>query len=288
MLKWPLSVAIALVLMPGIWNSASAQEGAGRKEQRQQATKPSGRYEKLNAVSDADLHLRLQDASDEIALTAAWEEVLRSGINNSATVGPIEAASLKRFVGYTNGRLKVNFPSWWENAFLGAVAAGRNDVRFRLSRNSFEPQGTDARFGPIDSVIADDGGDHVTIAVGAESLSIERAQWEAAVKSAGEMSRSHYFASCLMTESNCYLALTGNGPLPYPVYCFDRSDGSKRWERIITIAEPGIHYEVPHSYFVEMIMSNDRLFVFGGGGFMYCAILDAETGKSRGTFTTRD
>src|SRR5262249_50953281 len=69
--------------------------------------------------------------SDEIALRAAWEEILLR-IPETTRLNAVrpDQRLLQRFVGFVEGRLRANVPKWWEDTLLDAQAYSRYNLCF--------------------------------------------------------------------------------------------------------------------------------------------------------------
>jgi hypothetical protein len=82
----------------------------------------------FKAATAADLRRLQMNASDTIAIQAAWEEVERTIPTNPEQVVRPARDKLARFLGFLEGRARVQAPSWWEDALLDARANRRGNV----------------------------------------------------------------------------------------------------------------------------------------------------------------
>ena len=137
-------LAIGLLRAGGQEQTGPAQEDQRRKEVlaqikrvREASEDPFpfvGALKKLFALANTEELRELKaDASESLALDAAWQLVLQSVSAKDAEEGKrINPLEIERFLGLVEGRLRVRLPRVWENAFASVRSAGPG--RISLSR----------------------------------------------------------------------------------------------------------------------------------------------------------
>jgi hypothetical protein len=218
----------------------------------------AARYSSLFKSVTADGLRRLQlNPSDTIAIQAAWEEVeLTVPVQPDRVVSP-DRDKLSRFIGFLEGRARVQTPQWWAEALLDAqancrgnvYAGGLNMAELREKRPNAGAPPHQASFDKLEG--------KPVVRVGSESAPIP--------EGLREKLGANGFADrvcALITASNCYVAVYDSVGYPYRLACVERSSAKIRWIAEVWASWWG-HATGRHHHWVEVTEQGNRVAVFG-------------------------
>lgn len=199
----------------------------------------------------------MMNSSDTIAVQAAWEEVeLTVPEKPERTVRP-DRDKLAKFLGFLEGRARVQAPPWWSEAVLDARANRRGNVYaggFRMADRR-EPKGN-APVPPLPATFDRQDGKAV-VRVGAAFAPVPEDLPEKL-----RLHGSFDTVSALMTPERCFVAVHGCIGYPYKLACVERASGKLRWISEVWASwwysATGLHF---HS--VEVTEQGGRVVVFG-------------------------
>jgi len=253
------------------------------------------------------------NAHDSIALQAAWREVRltlpeKEGVRR---VRP-DAAKLRWFLGFLEGRGRLRIPDWWQQTLLGARTFSRDDclnlplgqsiadqMRDRLDRGTLQeladdeppikPFYHDSGFRniktPLDTTLKEEAGSIVV------SVGKDRTRMASALLS--ETFRSGFIRwprnlSALATSSRCHIATHGNFGSYHPLMCIARDSGKMVWKTKVWGHQlNGIIVMDSGSQRVAVTEQGGRVVVFGMSlSGAYVEAFDAKDGKNLFRLTT--
>jgi hypothetical protein len=201
---------------------------------------------------------RLQtNPSDTIAIQAAWQEVELTVPERPERVVRPDRDKLSWFLGFLEGRGRVQAPQWWAEAVLDARANRRGNV-YAGGVGKADPRMArpNAAAPPHQATLGHKDGKPV-VWVGSVSAPIPRDLDEKLKTGA-----SIYKVSALITSSHCYVAVYGPVGCPYRLTCVERSSAKTRW-----VAEVWASWWYPfsgyHRGWVEVTEQGNRVVVFG-------------------------
>ncbi|TWU11202.1 hypothetical protein CA54_00050 [Symmachiella macrocystis] len=302
------------VVLIGLWTAQQAchakdDDWVDQLKVRLQAAKKDGDVdvfyrEYFSTASDTHVEVLTTCSDDGLALQASWEQLLRS-VPHLLAKRPetkklkLSRIQLARFLGFTNGRLKVNIPTWWD-AQLSQMTAIKVNTRvtpyiFGLSFNGNEEHNPYHTTG-----IGLDAPKEIEIVFGSKNqleLSVDGDLFEVPswlIDKDRVQNREVESITALLTDQYCYLAMPeyGNGSGSYTMWCVRRTDGSKMWSTEVggpswggyTIGGPT---RVPHH--VTIVLNRGSVLLFGGDmDSMYIEAFAAEDGKLQFRFCTLD
>jgi hypothetical protein len=222
-------------------------------------------YRELFKSVKADHLQRLQtNASDTIAMQAAWQEVNLTlpEKDQKKEVRP-EAQKLSWFIGFLEGRGRVKAPKWWAKAILDARATCRGSVfaggiyqdlrdAVRGGVPKARPKGEDMP--PVARFAKKDG--KRVVRIESRSMPIPHDLPEKLDMGEYREVRAIIMSSC------CFVAVHDPFGFPYPLACVDGTSAKIRWTAKVWgscwIGASGFDLQQ-----VEIIVQGDRVVVFG-------------------------
>lgn len=229
----------------------------------------------FDTVGDDSIPNLQQHPYDSLAIQAAWEGVeLTLPTKSDAPLRPCRT-TIGRFLGFLEGRSRVNAPQWWVDAVL--------DVRAN-HRGSIEAGGINARSkgehgakgdSPPKVAVLDTLNGKPAVRIGSALICLP-AGYVDAVKKQG---LSHGF-SAYFTSSQCFIAAYESAGHPYSLTCFDIATSKTRWTSLVW----GSHWGATTGIFfhwVEVVVQRDKVAVFGVSttGF-YTEVFRMKDGKN--------
>jgi len=215
----------------------------------------------LNAMAicfkavDTDGLRRLQmNPSDTIAVQSAWEDIERSIPANPKEMIHLDRAKLARFLGFLEGRARVQAPQWWAEALLDARAHRRGNVIAGGLNMAEGWQKADAVPG-LATFDRENG--QLVVRVGTTSVPVPknlREKLDAGGPGDG--------VSAFITSSRCYVAVFDDAGYPYRLACVDRASVKTRWVTDVWASWLGAATGVHHQW-VEITEQGNRVVVFG-------------------------
>ena len=198
----------------------------------------------------------------------------------------------KRFLGFVEGRLRLDLPAWWELMFeRGRWSGGRIYFSWREARrlwtvaNEWELSG-------LDTVSAH--GKELTITKGDRSISLRKSLFVEFENVPGAWAPSEIGPVMgAIDESIAFVAFHGSPTVPTGptwLYAIDRATNKLLWEVLIDNGiEPGLGMTGTYSgsYAEVVIVGDDRVAVFGGHDLaMYLHVFNKSNGEPLVRFAT--
>jgi hypothetical protein len=219
------------------------------------------RYRVLfDAVSIDALRQLKADPHDSIALQAAWEEVqLSLPEKDQQQPTPVQPAKLERFLGFLEGRGRVEIPHWWENALREVRSRGRDHKVFCLSHVLAFQRGksTGLRITTEEGVSLSKENGTIKLRVGKESLVMPR---ELIIED--RVLDRYDDLSVLISGQHWYVAMYDTVGCKYPLVCLENKTGKMLWQAVVWGTwwweSSGLH-----SQRVTLSKQDERVVVFG-------------------------
>jgi hypothetical protein len=195
-----------------------------------------------------------------VAIRTAWEEMYqRNPPENAAEVTrEFGALALERFVGFVEGRLRIQVPdAWWQTIAAAERRPGQRGIFYRID--------TDCRYTLAGRTLITPGMtlDDVAISDGNSRVVIPPAVMQS-------HPQTSWHAACVQIESSeWFLAFPQSFDSRYTLYCIGREDQAVRWSQPVWASEhewspPG---GTGYSYHcVSIVCRDDAVTVFGNSG----------------------
>jgi hypothetical protein len=215
-------------------------------------------YRALYRDSDAARLARLRlHAHDGIAIQSAWEEVLRT-VPEKEPERPVRPAAEKLhwFLGFLEGRARLQLPPWWRKSILDASAYRRDNVYFPLEDQPFyHESGLDQVTAPVDTTLKRENG-RIELRVDKEVITLPKPVQSLLAESL------HCSVSARFVPNRCYLAIHGSTGRPYWLVCLDRASAKELWRTNVAANWWG-STTGPHEQRVAVTEQGGRVVVFG-------------------------
>jgi hypothetical protein len=247
----------------------------------------------LFKTKDRNLIRRLKNVSEKgIAIRAAWEEVAFSGLKKDVrkifdreepclAVNPLAAA---RFIGFVEGKLGIQLPSWWEEAVRAAATWERDEPIY-----PGKPKETPYHYFDLDghqiglpkTMTLEKKGEGILIRTAKESMVLSRAI-------AKEIWTSSLTLSGSLSKERCILAFHNDIGCSFQLVCLDRTSGKKLWESTVWDSrQAGGGTGIPQEY-VSVLDNGQSVFVFGSSDrCFFIEAFDSKTGRNQFRFASR-
>jgi hypothetical protein len=212
-------------------------------------------YAKLFEFVKADGLPRLQThKSDTIAIQAAWEEVeLTVSEKGQERVVRPDRDKLAWFLGFLEGRARLQIPKWWSEAILDARANRPGNV-IAGGLNNWNDDS--AKVPPTQgSVVIKEG--KPVLRAGTTSVPLPQE-----IQPIFQRLKPGYKVSVLITPQRCFIAAHDQIGYPYKLVCVDRSSSKLLWTTQVWASFWG-QAEGAHRQWVEVIEQDNRVVVFG-------------------------
>lgn len=207
-------------------------------------------YETASRESLRQLQL---NSSDTIAIQSAWHEFVLTLPEAESDVAVVpDRDRLSRFIGFMEGRGRIQSPRWWADAILNARANGRYVYAHEF------PAGDPESAPPVSKVFFGKNADDKTgIQIDSEFVRVpddlrEKMGFNGFTRT----------TAALITDICCYIAVYDDIGYPYQLACVERSTSRVRWITKVWgcwwAGASGLHR---HS--VEILENGDRVAVFG-------------------------
>jgi hypothetical protein len=202
-------------------------------------------------------HLQMT-ASDTIAVQAAWEEIERTIPENPDRVVRPDRDKLARFIGFLEGRGRVQVPEWWADAVLDARANCRGNVYAGgLTLMPFgEAKQKTPKPPPVATFAQKDG--KGVVRVGSD-LAIIPDDLRDKLKAGRSLDQG---LSALITPTRCYVAVYDHAGYPYRLACVDRASTKTRRVAKVWASWWG-NASGQHHQYVEVTEQGKRVVVCG-------------------------
>jgi hypothetical protein len=219
--------------------------------------------------------------SDSLALRAAWERV-RPTLTESQDDPAAKTAkvAIHRFLGFVEGRLRVEVPAFWQAAL--EVIEARDDGGHAIPYPETEPEldisGSDS--GLLGKsvlvtkgvVVADDGS-KLVIARGAASCTVPKELVDKA-QSRGIING----IDARFDQDHCYFTIRTGDPNPYLLAAVNTKTGRLKWTTTVWAAGGDLIYLGRNHHLTTLTLKDETLYIFGVSSD--CAYIEA--------FATRD
>jgi hypothetical protein len=228
---------------------------------QQEARLADQRYRALfDAVGSDALGQLKADPHDSIALQAAWEEVqLSLPEKDQPQPTRVQPGKLERFLGFLEGRGRVQIPRWWEIALGEAKSRGR-DHRVTCSSNALAFQRgkriiTGLRIRTEEGISLSKENGTITLRVGKQSLVVPK---ELIIEDRVLADN----LTVLISGQHWYVALYDTVGYKYPLVCLENKTGKMLWQAVVW-GTWWWEYSGLHSQRVSLSKQDDRVVVFG-------------------------
>jgi hypothetical protein len=206
-------------------------------------------------IRTLELHPR-----DGVAIQAAWEEVrltiAEKGVESA--VRP-DRHKLDWFLGFLEGRARLNPPKWWSEVVLDCRANRRDNIYFLLPEKPlYHKVGSDedSIYAPLHTTLKMEGRQAV-LRVGKQSTQIP-----VELLRKDDLGRLWCDVSALMTASRCFLAVHDSVGYPYDLVCIDRVTGKTLWKSAV-FGTWWYGASGQHRMYVTIVEQGERVIVFG-------------------------
>jgi hypothetical protein len=217
------------------------------------------------------------DAHDTIAIQAAWREVLLPLLGEEPKQSvPLDRRKLEWFLGFLEGRGRLQIPTWWRNTFLEARFGQPGNIHFP-SKNilSYGNTAVDRISAPLGTTLTKENGSFV-LKVDKQSVKIPDAR-------VGGFFRS---VQALMTPKRCYYVFHNDFGWGYPITCIERKSGKVIWKADVWATWCHRSYGPHPQSQVAIVEQDSRIVVFGISGGAHVEAFRAEDGKNLFRFST--
>lgn len=239
------------------------------------ASKISRLYAALFERNIEQLPLLKTSESHSVAIQAAWQQVRVGATQKSGRFSASDGA-LSRFLGFIEGRLRINVPLAWNSTLLSA--SGSNVRRFGALQNSIKytptgwrgvraPVGT--RISIVDDKVIASLSDHI-------------------VRIPDEITSTRFpFISIGVLGSHALIAIHEENGYPHDVLFVDRKTGKTKWKSRSCGCKWGASMGL-HVTRVVVSVEKDRAYVFGAStnGF-YLHGFSTDNGDTTVRFSSR-
>jgi hypothetical protein len=220
-------------------------------------------YRSLFAKAGEDGLRKLQlHTNDGVALYAAWQEVAMT----VPEVHPGDATRLRPdrhklnwFLGFLEGRLRIQAPPWWGEMLLDMRANHRENIYSgQPKERPYHKAGIDHALAPLDTTLEREGG-KIIMRVGKESVLIP--------ESLLNISDNQLVCnvSAFVKPQRCYIAVHGDGGEPFKLACIDRMTAKILWQVEVWGTWWG-KSSGPQRMWVSVMEQDKRVLVFGAAG----------------------
>ena len=211
----------------------------------------------FNNMKPDDLGALQTHQEDAIAVRAAWQAVVFSvpdpGLADS--LRPVRH-QLDWFLGFLEGRLRVQVPPWWAEALLDSRADRRFVYPGRFQKPTCHEAGVGGLRASTGTALKEEDAT-VVLTVGNESVPIPK---ELLAKTHSNAERREF--AVLMTPSRCYIVVHGQVGYPYDLACVDRLSGKALWRSKVRGTWSGFSNGY-HEMRVTITEQDSRVVVFG-------------------------
>ena len=198
---------------------------------------------------------------DGIALQAAWEEIaLTVPEKEPDRAIRLDRHKLEWFLGFLEGRGRVQAPQWWAEMLLDSRANRRDNIYAGNPKETpYHRTGLDDVQAPRNTTLRRDG-DKIILKVGLESVSLPESFL--GKDYSGQVCDN---VSALITSGRCYIALHDDFGYPYQLVCIDRLTAKIVWKSEVWSMWWGAIAGFGGNMWVAVTEQNKRIVVFGAG-----------------------
>jgi hypothetical protein len=233
-------------------------------------------YRALFKATSAEGLRRLQmNASDTIALQAAWEQVERTMPAKPDRAARPDREKLAWFLGFLEGRVRVQTPQWWADVVLDSHANSQGKVYPGNPKTwAYHNAGLDDLCAPPDTTVKQEHGRFLLV-VGKQAVTIPESVLRRA--SSGRVCGN---ISGLITPQRCYVAVHDDFGFAYPLTCIDRKSTKVVWNTKAWGDFWGTVAGFGHSY-VTVTEQDNHVVVFGASSSgIHVEAFQAEDGRN--------
>jgi hypothetical protein len=220
-------------------------------------------------ASDESWKKMLMDESDDVAVAAAWETVLRASDGHFCQQNDSDDCAHSQaewFVGFLEGRLKVSVPSAWKSYFKGfevngaslggkkMILGGKKTWMNPYKSNSIIVGSTVPMWNELKGVAARQFKDGIHVRIDKDEVIIDKSIEKSVIK---EISSTHCMSGCVR-EDKMFIAFHNDELTINPlVLCFNRKTNDLMWKSRVSIklSEPYISVTFPVELLVEFLLS---------------------------------
>ena len=290
-MKTPTRFACMLLLVthPSI---ACAEEGDAKIEQIVKKIASAQRFSGMDyqylfaTAGKSGLAALRRSQCDSIAIHAAWEEA-RSTVpeKRNSKVQRLDKGKLNWFVGFLEGRARVDAPRWWAQAVVDAHSNGGFTVSAgEPSKKPYHNAGIEGVDAPHDTTIKTEGSDYM-LTIGMDTITIPDEFLRRTDK--GQLYGN--FSGCF-TPKHCFVTEHSDVGAPHDVVCINRSSGEVVWKAEACGSLHGLYSIMSYGYesWVSVTVQEDRVVVFGASPMgLYAHAFRIDNGKTVFRFSSR-
>jgi len=221
-----------------------------------------------------------QVKEDGVALRAAWDEVLLEGTPRKDTETNqkrVDLAAATRFLEFTENRLRIPLPSWWQYSVKHAWRIPSGKVSPGLTMEKVYHYSSKYGSMPISTSLKTVGGKTI--------LSVDK---ESAVLSQDIVDtylRRPVSFSALLEQEHCFLACHDEVGYSYRLVCFQRESGKKVWDSEVWDSATQVDATGSWHNYVAVQRKDERVIVIGAGVYcLYIEAFDRKTGRNEFRF----
>jgi hypothetical protein len=231
-----LSLSLQAQPKPSAVRASAADDSAAIAEQIKASLATEERWSAPLARNLSEQYARLFDSvgaggirelqshrCDSIALQAAWQEVLLTVSENEAekTWRP-DRPKLDWFLGFLEGRARVQAPKWWAEMLVDLHGYRRDEIHpGQPAQQPYHDAGFGRLSAPGDTTLKKNGG-KVVLQVGDESISMP-----------DKVMGNAKCISAAMTSERCYVAAHSHIGSPFELTCIDRASTAVVWKATV-------------------------------------------------------
>ena len=254
-----LFVTLSLCCVDAKGEERTGSEGVEEVLQAKSRSDLSTALRALFATSTGD-HLAIlrRHANNGIAITAAWERLVRSGLPIQTNDRlPLGAAPTNRFLGFVEGRLNCNLPVWWASVITSGEVDKNKRFYFDLLATEFAYQETESGIAAPIGVKARKGEENLHVSIGEKSCRI-------ALTDLRGRSRIIHGLNALIANKRCYVAAHTSHCSPYKIACVDTETMNLLWtNEVFTRAGSLLSVSGPRLHFVDLRKLGNSILLFG-------------------------
>ena len=230
-------------------------------------------YKELLDRADRQMLRQLKHVSETgVALRAALEEV---GL--TATPERVDPQAVSRFLGFIEGRLDIQLPTWWEETIVSATLdpTGRIVPGFP---QRWLTEDSPKDFPELAKLEQTQSRTHTRVQIGKQAVLLTPEVFEMRRKSLAN-------TAGYLDQENCILALHSDSGESYSLLCFDRRTGEIRWKSEVWAGASEFTVIGKSHEIVAVVTKGKRVFVVGSGTFhFYIEGFDRKTGQAEFRF----
>jgi hypothetical protein len=266
--KMDLSPFVAFLLIGSVGTLSNAQDFSAQEI----LDNSDSRYSYLTTISDAmdtgQIRKLVLSSDDNASILAAWESVRRQKSDRT-----IPRDEIMKFIGFIQGRLRMELTDTWRKSLLVAFANLSRDDRNKLLDDVLK----------VKSELS--AAAQAKLEVRAENLVIKldatgkASTFEILAKRPESVKLHGGAIVAIQSDSKyAYVAEFSNGFGNFPVHAFDLETATIKWTAQVFGEYPPQLGGRPIRV-VEIFADESRLFILGSGNFVFLEVFDRTSGR---------